>query len=160
MKLRLAIAQYIRPGHPAGHEHWALVAFTPSNPESYVFQVVGNTDTFRYKPMANVKLLRSQKLCGGYEVGEVDEAQIQWLTAHLGTLPIVHNDPTWHCQAWVISAIRELQQFPDKVTIFPGFSAANARQHLAQERTLWESAESHFFETVFAASKPPSPKSA
>ncbi|KAH9897644.1 hypothetical protein C8Q73DRAFT_787901 [Cubamyces lactineus] len=149
MKLLLAIAQYDRRGFPQGYEHWSLVAAVPTKEEAYIFDVVGNTDTFTYQTKAKVRLLRSSSLCGGYVVGEVDETYVDWLKDHLATIPVVRNDPTWNCQVWVISAIRELQQCPDKVTIRPDFSANNARQELARQRALWEEAENHFFEDLW-----------
>ncbi|KAI0333964.1 hypothetical protein GY45DRAFT_1243548 [Cubamyces sp. BRFM 1775] len=148
MKLLLAIAQYVRDGYPPGYEHWSLVAIAPASEHAHVFEVVGNTDTFAYAPKEKMRLLRSKSLCGGCKVGEMDEAHIEWLRNYLAEIPIIHNDPAWHCQTWVISATRELQQHPEKVTIVPGFSAAKVRQQLEEERALWEVAESHFFEKL------------
>ncbi|KAI8974759.1 hypothetical protein BD414DRAFT_392001, partial [Trametes punicea] len=107
----LAIAQYKRDGFPHGAEHWSLVAAAPGNELVDIFEIVGNTDTYTFSAKRNVRISRSRTLRGGCKVGEIDTANIGWLEDHLATsITIIHNDPNWHCQTWVIEAIRELQQ--------------------------------------------------
>ena len=151
--MRLAIAQYQRQGFPDGYEHWALVAAVPGKPDVQVFQIEGNTDTY-YFATKIVKVLRSNSLQGGYEVGRVvgevslESDNVQWLKTHLATLPIVHNDPNWHCQRWVIDAIRDLQGHKDRVEIRTSFSHQATLKELKKQREIWNVAEKHYFELL------------
>ena len=152
-RVRLAIAQYDRPGHPSppGHEHWALVVAIPGAPSQaggwQVFQIVGNTDTYCYQTKAFCETERAL-LCGGCAVGELLQGAegVEWLKDHLeSAVEIVRGDPAWNCQRWVVEVVRELRQHPDRVAVLPSFNERKARAVLFKEREDWECGEDHYF---------------
>lgn len=151
MLLVLAIAQYEREGFPAGEEHWALVTASSTTSQGQVFQVVGNTDTYGYNTKT-VVIRASHHLCGGVAIGEVPTQNVEWLKTYLSTaVTIVHGNPNWHCQRWVIEAIRKLQEETSMVTIYPNFSERAVRARLSKERDSWEDGDDHFFDTFVPA---------
>ena len=83
MRVFLAIAQYRRPGHPEGHEHWSLVLTSPGRERVHVFEIVGNTDTYMFQEQRDIRILNASLLRGGCRVGEIDTADIGWLRVEL-----------------------------------------------------------------------------
>ena len=120
MSLILAIAEYLRDGdYPQGEEHWALVATSPDSPLVEVFQIAGNIDTYYYDTKS-ANILTSRSLCGGVAIGEIPLENVESLKTHLATaVTIVHGDPQWNCQRWIIKVVRELRDHRDMVTISP-----------------------------------------
>ncbi|KAJ2993011.1 hypothetical protein NUW54_g3812 [Trametes sanguinea] len=147
MRYHLAVAQYTRQGLKG--KHWSLVAVARGRPQVEVYQLVGNTDTYKFDTKT-VDLLRSASLCGGFEVGEIDGAHLDWLKETLSKIEIIKNDPNWHCQSWVIDAIRELRQpeHSDKVTIKPAITMRKIHAELAADEERWETGESNYFEDL------------
>ncbi|OSC99531.1 hypothetical protein PYCCODRAFT_1460750 [Trametes coccinea BRFM310] len=150
MRYHLVVAHYTRDKLPG--RHWALAAVTRGNPWAEVYQIIGNTDSYGLE-IKTVQLLRSGSLRGGFEVGEMDESQLDWLKDTLSKVEIKHNDPNWHCQSWVIDAVRELRQpeHSDKITIRPGITMQRIHDELAAEEENWEMGETTFLESLVNA---------
>jgi len=51
----LIVAQFSIKGHPRRTEHWSIVVLFNQN-DGYVFELVGNYDTFTYEPKPHVHL--------------------------------------------------------------------------------------------------------
>nr|VWO98395.1 Extracellular metalloproteinase 3 (EC (Fungalysin MEP3) [Ganoderma boninense] len=107
----IAVAQYEIPLFKYPHIHWSLVAFVPGTRQAMRYHIVGNTDSYGFDAGAIRDLLRSTKLMGGVKVAEIPEKHVAngWLEDTLRRVPIVRNDPSWHCQSWTVDAIRSLR---------------------------------------------------
>ncbi len=149
--LTLAVAQYKIDGLEWPKVHLALVAFFPGHPQAYLFQLWGNTDTFAFRYSETDNLLKSFSIQGGVKVGEVSYEAVRsgWLTQVLSNRVVVRQrDPLYNCQVWLLDAVRELQQYRDKVHIFPEFNREWLFRALGRQYQTWEQANDHYFETV------------
>ena len=156
--LTLAVAQYKIDGFNWPKVHVALVAFLPNHPQTYIFQLWGNTDTFAFQYSETNHFLKSGRLQGGVKIGEVASEAVTsgWLRQVLNDrVRVRRRDPNYNCQVWLLDAVRELQQYRDRVFIFQEFNRDWLLRALQHQYQTWEQANDHYFETVM----PPVPRS-
>ena len=146
----LAVAQFEIPPFKYPHIHWALVAFLPGSRHATRYEVLGNTDTYQFDASATASLVSSTRLMGGAKVGEIPEENITngWLERTLRRIPVVRGNPDWHCQAWIVDALRALGEHPREVQVTVGREAMVGwlRETMQEQWDLCELAEDHFFD--------------
>jgi hypothetical protein len=141
----LIIIQYPISGHIRRTEHWSLVAMK-SRQEAYVFEVVGNHDTYAYVPRLDTSFGQSQTTHGGCQVGTITAEKLDWLEKRLKDVAVVPHDIEFDCQTWVIDAVRMLKNDGVEIT---EVSERNIRTELARESERWEVAEDTIEERLF-----------
>lgn len=118
--------------------------------EAYVFEVVGNFDTYTYVPRFDDAFRGSPETRGGCQVGIIAKEKLGWLERRLTDVRVVRYDTEFDCQTWVMDAIRMLQD--DKV-IMKHVNERSIRAELALESERWEVAEDTVEERLFDAGK-------
>ena len=150
----LAVAQQDLQGHHRRTEHWALVLLspTPGNRDAHIFQLAGNMDTFHFEVLQVPDILQLPALCGGCPVGHVAAAGgVEHLRNNLNAQRVVHHDRTWDCQDWLIESMWAMKQEEGNwIEIDPEFSESGLRKTLREEKDIWERADDHWFERLFA----------
>jgi len=142
----LIVAQYTLDGHATRTEHWSLVALCGSRNTARIFEVVGNTDTFAYRPHDVTSFARSRRLCGGCLVGYIPESHLGWLMDRLRIVSVRRNDPGFDCQTWVISAVNLLRS---DGLVFANINEWSIRQELAREMERSETGHDTIEERLF-----------
>ena len=150
----LAVAQQDLQGHHRRTEHWAFVLLSsiPGNREAHVLQLAGNMGTFHFEVLHVPDILQLNALCGGCPVGHIATVGgAEQLRNFLNAQRVVHHDRTWDCQDWLVESVRAMKQEEgDWVEIDPGFSESALRKTLREEKDIWEQADDHWFERLFA----------
>ncbi|KAI9060632.1 hypothetical protein FKP32DRAFT_1595373 [Trametes sanguinea] len=126
---------------------------SPGNRSVHLLQLAGNMDTFHFETMQVPDVLAITDLCGGCHVGEIRVAAdgLGRLIDKLQAQPIIHCDRMWDCQDWLLEALRALKEEGGGwVKIDDWLTERDLRSRLKEERELWESAEDHYFERMFA----------
>ena len=149
----LVVAQQDLQGHHRRTEHWGLIVLDlPPSHAADVFQLAGNMDTFHFEAFRAPDVLKISELCGGYCVGDVAVDSVEKLHKWLEERRVVHYDRMWDCQDWLLEAVWALKEESGWVAIDEGFTERGLREALREERELWERAEDHYFERIFAQS--------
>jgi hypothetical protein len=143
----LVVIQYPIFGHLKRTEHWSIVAMK-SRQEAYVFEVVGNYDTYTYVPRFDSALGYSQETRGGCQVGAIAVEKLDWLKTRLRDIRVVRHDTEFDCQTWVMDAVRMLKHDGVGIT---NVSERSIRAELAREVERWEVAEDTIEERLFEA---------
>src|ERR1700733_5655268 len=130
----LIVIQYPITGHIKRTEHWSIVAMK-SLQEAYVFEVVGNFDTYAYVPRFDSDFGSSPETRGGCQVGTIAEEKLGWLERRLREVRVVRYDTEFDCQTWVMDAIRMLQ---DDGVVMKHVNERRIRAELALESEKWE----------------------
>ncbi|KAI0351277.1 hypothetical protein OH77DRAFT_1429791 [Trametes cingulata] len=148
----LVVAQQDLQGHHRRTEHWALVVFAPPSRAADILQLAGNMDTFHFESFHIPDILQLAELCGGQPVGHIAaDGGVERLREWLKGQRVVHQDRMWDCQDWVLEAIRALkEESADWVAIDGDFTERGLRAKLREEKEIWERADNHYFERVFA----------
>jgi hypothetical protein len=141
----LVVIQFPLIGHIKRTEHWSIVALE-SRREAFVFEIVGNFDTYVYAPRFDSAFGKCQETRGGCQVGTIAVEKLEWMTGRLRDIRIVRNDAEFDCQTWVMEAIRMLKN--DGVDM-KEISERNIRAELALEMERWEIAEDTIEERLF-----------
>jgi len=127
---KLFVAHY---GHPLlkGAKHWALLLPNPSGEDYAAYQITGSTQTYKIKPVENVKPEQSRTFMGMVEVGDIAANQRQALEQIALTTPVVRGDVSWNCQNWIITVLASLKAEGFRVTDY----SLKDLQDLLAERT-------------------------
>ncbi|KAI0658439.1 hypothetical protein C8Q70DRAFT_195594 [Cubamyces menziesii] len=150
-RLQLVVAQQDLQGHHRRTEHWALVIVSPKSRTADVLQLAGNMDTFHFEALRVSDVLKLGDLCGGCRVGDIAADSVDKLRDRLASHRIILHDKMWDCQDWLLEAIRDLKdEAGGWVQIDSWFTERGLREKLREERELWERADDHFFERLYA----------
>ena len=99
--------------HPDDPHHWAIfVEKDAEKEEGAIFDITGTSANYVYRHKGRVSLKRSNKYEGRVAVGSMlgtdkRDGEVDKL---LKAIPIVHNDPRWNCQNWVLEALHKMEQ--------------------------------------------------
>lgn len=99
--------------HQGEPHHWSIfVEKDVEKEEGAIFDITGNSSNYVYRHKGKVSMKRSNKYEGRVAVGSMlttdkRDGEVDKL---LKALPIVHNDPHWNCQNWVLKALHEMER--------------------------------------------------
>ena len=118
--------------------HWALTfktAGTDDHPVGNCYNAAGNVDTFSYEAERNVPL-RSANWRGSLAIGRVPAESLHKFEHILSQIPIIRHDPSWNCQTWVWTSLRELRHAGFSVE--PNLSWSRLRDTMLDLLEAWE----------------------
>jgi hypothetical protein len=114
--------------------------------DACIFELVGNYDSFAYVPKPVRAFASSMNLRGGYYVGHIAADHVAWLERRLADVPVIHNNPYFDCQTWVMEGLRLIKE---DGLITGDIGEAHIRQELQHEKELWERADDTLEERLF-----------
>ncbi|KAJ7271105.1 hypothetical protein C8J57DRAFT_1065622 [Mycena rebaudengoi] len=141
----IIVARHKIENHATRTEHWNLVVLKSMN-HAFVFEVVGNSDTFTYVPTEIHNFARLLNFRGGCRVGEIAEDRLDWLKERLRQIPVLRYEPSFDCQTWVFDALRLLK---DDGVVTEDTSERLIRAELKLEEERWEESEDTIEERLF-----------
>lgn len=133
--------------HPRRTEHWSLAALI-SKRKAQVYEIIGGYTDFSYFTRLEGEYASPEDLRGACQIGDIPADKVDWAGTELEKIPIIHNNPDFDCQNWVLNAISHLRR-SGEVTIYPEANEATIRQELKEEDERWEAADDILFERLY-----------